>query len=78
MDVATLLKSLEGERDALDATIKTLRARIGGSQTHAKPQGAPKPHGSVWTPAKRLAMSKKLKAVLAAKKKGKGKPAKAE
>lgn len=68
MDVSTLLKTLEAERNSLDLTIKTLRARLGGSQAHAKPQGAPKPHGSVWTPARRLAMSKKLKAVHASKK----------
>ena len=70
MDVVTLLRTLEAERDGLDATIKTLRARLGASRTNAKAPGAPsKPHGSVWTPARRLAMSKLMKARLATKRK---------
>ena len=71
MDVTTLLKNLEAERDSLDATIKTLRRHLQGSrasQSHAKAPGA-KPQASVWTPARRLAMSKLVKARIAAKKK---------
>lgn len=68
MDVVTLLRTLEAERDGLDATIKTLRARLGASHTNAKAP-APKPHRSVWTPARRLAMSKLMKARLATKRK---------
>ena len=69
MDVATLLKTLVAERDSYNVIIDSLRARLGLSQANVKPQGAPKPHGSVWTPARRLAMSKKMKVVIATKRK---------
>jgi hypothetical protein len=68
MDAFVLLKQLEAERDSLDSTIKVLRAHLGGSQSHAKAPGSPKAHGSVWTPARRAAMSKLMKSRIAAKK----------
>lgn len=67
MDTRQLLEQLRKERDELSATISVLERRtgevsVGGSRK-------PKKHGRPMSAAAKLAMSKKLKAVWAAKKK---------
>jgi hypothetical protein len=69
MDERQYLAQLVKERDDLNTLITALQQRLGASHSAPKAKGAPKPHGSVWTPARRAAMSKKLKSVLAAKRK---------
>jgi DNA methylase len=72
-----LLAKLKEERHKLDMTIEYLESHKGiglldeVTTVRVKAQGKaqPKRHGRVWTPAMRLAMSRRLKAVIAAKKK---------
>jgi hypothetical protein len=78
MDVKHMIEQLKAEAAELLATAKVLEKRVGtaftkGKQSAARAKHGPgksahKPHGRVWTPAMKLAMSKKMKARHAAKK----------
>lgn len=72
MDAVKLLESLKAERSQLDVLIEGVQRRLGASQSAPKVQGAVKAqvrrHGRVWTSSMRAAMSKRLKAVIAQKK----------
>lgn len=67
MDTSTLLNQLRQERAELDATISVLERRAGAVSVGGSRK--PKKHGRPMSAAAKLAMSKKLKAVWAAKKK---------
>jgi hypothetical protein len=64
-NVVGLLTKLRMERDELSSAISVLERNL----HHGQPQ-KPKPHGKIWTPAERKAMSEKMKKVAAARKKG--------
>jgi hypothetical protein len=68
MDVKQLIAQLESEVAERQATIRVLQERLGMKVVKAK-QPARKPHGRVYTQAQKAAMSRKLKAVFAAKRK---------
>lgn len=72
MDAAKLLEQLKGERSQLDVLISGLQSRLGRPQSAPKVQGAvkaqPRRHGRTWSPSMRAAMSRKLKLVIAQKK----------
>ncbi|MGC2529782.1 MAG: hypothetical protein WA639_18685 [Candidatus Acidiferrum sp.] len=70
MDVRELISQLQQEVAERQATIKVLQDRL-GIPAKKPSQSARKPHGRVYTEAQKLAMSRKLKAVLAAKRKAK-------
>jgi len=69
MDTTTLLNQLRKERDELSATISVLERRAGVSPAATRRASAPKRHGRVMSAAAKAAMSRKLKAIWAAKKK---------
>jgi len=70
MDSKTLLEQLRSERAELDATITVLEKRFGvqGAVPRTRKSTGPKRHGRVMSAAAKAAMSRKLKAVWAAKK----------
>jgi hypothetical protein len=70
LDTRQLLDQLRKERDELSATIIVLERRVGTSAPASSTRGssvAPKPHGRMMSAADKAAMSRKLKAVWAAK-----------
>ncbi len=71
-NVVGLLTKLKMERDELDSAIAVLERNL----HHGQPSAAkkPKPHGKVWTDAERRAMSIKMKAIAAKRKKPGAKP----
>lgn len=70
MEVRELISQLQQEVAERQATIKVLQERLAIKVTKAG-QPARKPHGRVYTQAQKDAMSRKLKAVFASKRKAK-------
>lgn len=70
MDAMKLLEQLRAEKEGLEATIRTLEARLGADSHGPASRGVnvPNRHGRVMSAAAKAAMSKKLKQVWAAKK----------
>jgi hypothetical protein len=69
LDTRQLLDQLRQERAELDATIRVLERHTGSTPARAASAAKPKRHGRVMSAAAKAAMSRKLKAIWAAKKK---------
>jgi hypothetical protein len=70
MDANSLLESMRKEYAELGNAISFLERRVGTSTVASrKPKSGPRSHGRRWTKAMREAMSKRVRAALAAKRK---------
>jgi hypothetical protein len=66
----TLLELAKKERARLDQVIRLLEGSTSTTTTTPPTKNKPKLHGKVWTDAERKAMSVKMKAIAAKRKKG--------
>jgi len=74
MDVSHMIEQLERRKEEIDITLKMLRSEVGDKiarrQSRITPQSTSKKKGHRWSSAQKAAMSAKLKASWAARKKG--------
>jgi hypothetical protein len=75
MDVNLMIEQLEKRKEELEITLKILRSEVGDKmarrQSKITPQSTSKKRGHKWSAAEKAAMSAKLKASWAGRKKGK-------